>query len=146
MNEFVVVDASLVLKWLIEEEDSEQADDLLQRWRDEGVQLIAPHLMVFEAVNALHQRVLSDHFTVQRAASIVDDLISSEITLHDDPPIHRRALELANLLGQRAAYDAHYLALAERRECDLWTADARFHRAAATVTDRVRLLREYTPS
>jgi predicted nucleic acid-binding protein len=41
-----------------------------------------------------------------------------------------RAIEIAALTGQRASYDSHYLALAERLGCELWTADDRFRDAA----------------
>ena len=41
-------------------------------------------------------------------------------------------MELADQLQQGAVYDAHYLALAESLGCDLWTADARFSRAAGS--------------
>lgn len=37
-------------------------------------------------------------------------------------------------------FDAHYLALAEELDCEFWTADARFYRAATPTADRIRLL------
>jgi hypothetical protein len=52
--------------------------------------------------------------------------------------LHSRALELAGRLGQGATHDSHYLALAETLECDLWTADQRFRRAAGASVTRVR--------
>ena len=55
-----------------------------------------------------------------------------------------RALELASQLDQRDAYDSHYLALAEELDCDFWTADARFYRAAGSLVDRIRLLGSVT--
>lgn len=45
------------------------------------------------------------------------------ITLYGDRDLHRRALSLAKQLSLPAAYDAHYLALAERLNAELWTAD-----------------------
>ncbi len=39
-------------------------------------------------------------------------------------------MQPASQLKQNAAYDAHYLALAESFGCELWTADERFYRAA----------------
>jgi predicted nucleic acid-binding protein len=55
-----------------------------------------------------------------------------------------RAIEIAALTGQRASYDSHYLALAERLGCELWTADDRFRDAArgSRVQARVRGLSE----
>ncbi len=40
-----------------------------------------------------------------------------------------RAVEIARLTTQTDAYDSQFLALAERLQCDLWTADERFQRA-----------------
>ena len=64
------------------------------------------------------------------AADLMQDLMSLGIVLHQTPGLHGRALKLASQLGQGAAYDAHYMVLAENLGCDLWTADRRFHRAA----------------
>ena len=94
MSDFVVVDASLAFKWLVEEEYSDVAHAILQVWDRQGIGLAAPHLMPFEVTNALHRRVVR-----------------------------------ASQLRQGAAYDAHYMVLAENLGCDLWTADRRFHRA-----------------
>jgi predicted nucleic acid-binding protein len=48
-----------------------------------------------------------------------------EIDLTKDPAFNVRAMQLANLYGLPALYDAHYLALPEREECEFWTADTR---------------------
>ena len=47
-----------------------------------------------------------------------------------EPAVALRALEVADKLGLRASYDAHYLALAEHLGVELWTADDRFWNAA----------------
>lgn len=49
---------------------------------------------------------------------------------------------MADQLRQDAAYDAHYLALAETLNCDLWTADERFYRAASATFKFVKWLAE----
>ncbi len=58
VNGSVVVDASLAVKWLVEEDDSDKAHAVLQSWVARDVTRIAPHRMPFEVVNALHRRVL----------------------------------------------------------------------------------------
>ena len=55
MSDFVVVDASLAFKWLVEEENSEVAHAILQVWDRQGIGLAALHLMPFEITNALHR-------------------------------------------------------------------------------------------
>ena len=41
-----------------------------------------------------------------------------------------RGIEIAGLTKQRNAYDAQYLALAEREDTSFWTADKEFYDAA----------------
>ncbi len=53
MNGSVVVDASLAVKWLVEEDDSDRAHAALQAWVAQGITRIAPYLMPFEVANAL---------------------------------------------------------------------------------------------
>ena len=47
MSEFVVVDASVAFKWLVEEEYSDEVTSLARLWTDEGIQPTAPPLMHF---------------------------------------------------------------------------------------------------
>ena len=72
---------------------------------------------------------------------LVDVLLASGIELHDPPNLYGRALELASLLSQGAVYDAHYMALAEALDCELWTAGEKFFRAASTASRNVRWIR-----
>ena len=142
MSEFVVVDASVAFKWLVEEENSDKATALTRLWDDEGTHLAAPPLMPFEVANALHRRVVRGDLSVEVAADLMQDLMSLGVVLHETPNLHRRALELASRLKQGAVYDAHYLALAESLGCELWTADQRFYRAVSSSVDNVRWIGE----
>ena len=143
MNSFVVVDASLAFKWLVEEEHSDRAHAILQSWESRDARMTAPHLMAVEVTNALHRRVVRGELTVEAATDLIVSLLSSRLELHETPNLHGRALELASQLRQGAVYDSHYLALAETLDCDLWTADEKFYRAASPVTDNVRWIGEF---
>ena len=143
MNGLVVVDASLALKWLVEEEFSDKAHAVLRSWGNERAQLATPYLMLAEVTNALHRRVVRGELTVETAAGLLEDLMSLGIELHETPDLHGRALELASRLKQGAAYDAHYLVLAETLDCELWTADERFFHAAGPVSENVRWIGEF---
>ena len=100
MSEFVVVDASVAFKWLVEEEYSDEATSLTRHWADAGIQPAAPPLMPFEVANALHRRVVRRELSVEIAADLMQDLVSLGIALHESPNLHRRALELAGQLSQ----------------------------------------------
>ena len=133
MSGYVVVDASLAVKWLVREEGSDKALTILRAWHEEEVTLVAPHLLPFEVANALHRKVIRGELSVGDSARMILQLLGSQLELHQTTGLHARALELASELQQGAVYDAHYLALAEGLGCELWTADQRFHRAAESA-------------
>ncbi|MYH49013.1 MAG: type II toxin-antitoxin system VapC family toxin [Gammaproteobacteria bacterium] len=138
VNGSVVVDASLAVKWLVEEDDSDKAHALLQSWEARDVTRIAPHLLPFEVAHALHRRTLRGELKAGDGARMIARLLESRLELRQPPGLHVRALRLAGQLNQSAVYDAHYLALAEMLGCELWTADERFYRAASPGIDVVR--------
>ena len=134
MNDQVVVDASLAFKWLVKEIHTDQANDPGRLWNSQGARIAAPYLMPVEATNALHRRVARGELTVEAATQRMRSLLSSGLELHQPPQLHRRALELASQLSHGAAYDAHYLALAETLGCELWTAESVMFRSVRSIT------------
>lgn len=113
----VVVDASLALKWVEREPYSDQASELLQSWHKERRRLTAPTLFAYEATNAL--------LTVEIAKERLASLLENGPALEHDVALNLRALEIMQQFSLPSAYDAHYLALAEFRQCECWTADER---------------------
>ena len=142
MAGFVVVDASLAVKWLVTEDYTPEADALARYWDEQEIQMVAIHLMPMEVANTLHQYVRRGHLTLASATLHLGTILAAGIELRDATHLHTRALELASELRQGAVYDAHYLALAESLECELWTADQRFQRAASAAGRAVRWVGE----
>ncbi len=140
---FVVVDASLAVKWLVREEHTDKALAILRAWHDEEVTPTAPHLLPFEVANALHRKVFRGQLSVGDSVRLILQLLGSRLELHQTSGLHARALELASELQQGAVYDAHYLALAEEFGCELWTADQRFYRAVSAHLENVHWLGEF---
>ena len=105
-------------------------------WASQGTRSAAPYFMPVEVANALHRRVVRAEMSVHDGVRLIETLLSSGLELHETPSLHSRTLELASRLKQGAVYDAHYLALAETLDCDLWTADEKFYRAASPVTEQ----------
>ena len=144
MSGVVVVDASLAVKWLVREVHSDKAYALAHSWAREEVYPMAPYLMPVEVANALYKRVMRKEISLQEASSLLDGLLSTRIELREPAGVHVKAMELAAELKQDAVYDAHYLALAEALNCELWTADERFYRAATSGHTQVRWLGSFT--
>jgi predicted nucleic acid-binding protein len=133
VNGLVVVDASLAVKWLINEVYTDEAFALARSWVIMGTQPVAPYLLPVEGANVLYRRAVQQDLSLQAAIRLLGEFISAGIELMEPGGFHQRALNLADSLRQGAVYDAHYLALADMIGCELWTADERFFRAANTL-------------
>ncbi len=131
MNDVVIVDASFALKWVLLEEHSAKAIMLLDRWTSEGKAVIAPALFTYEVTNIIYRRVVRNLLTYEEAMQALTDLFSEGVSLNFShyEEISIQAMRLAHRYGLPASHDAHYLALAERENCEYWTADTRLWNA-----------------
>lgn len=134
MSGSLVVDASLALKWQVSEVWSDVASQLLIDWIGQDVNVMAPSLLTSEIANALYKRVRRGEITIGDAVASMNDFLAFDFEYVPLSGLSVRALELAAQFGLKAVYDAHYLALAEREGCELWTADERLWN---TVKDRL---------
>lgn len=127
MSDVVVVDASLAIKWVLREEDSARAIMLLNRWGSEGKAAIAPALFTYEVTNIIYRRVVRSLLTYEEAVQVLTDLFSTGVSLNFShyEDLSTQAMMLAHRYDLPASYDAHYLALAARENCEYWTADMR---------------------
>jgi predicted nucleic acid-binding protein len=121
----VVVDASLAVKWVEQEPYSIEAAALLENWQKQRRRLMAPALFAYEATNAIGKRVKRGQLTIETARERLASLLENGPALQHDVAVNLRALEIMERFALPSAYDAHYLALAESRRCECWTADER---------------------
>ena len=131
-----VVDASVVVKWMVDEEHSEAAASLLNG----GATLVAPALVFAEAANAL--------WAMRRRGDIgAADLANAVAILRTVPvAVPLSMLQLTAAAARLAAdldhpvYDCFYLALAVQTQYPMVTADRRFHdkvRGHPYLSDRI---------
>ena len=124
----LVVDASVAVKWLVAEEDSDAADRLLAG----GDDLYAPRLMVSEVANAVWRKARMGEIERGRAGILMAAVSEMPVHWSSDETVCVDAVRLAVALD-RPVYDCVYLALAHRVDAQLVTADARFANALATT-------------
>jgi len=132
------LDASVVLKLLVYESGSDAAIEWLTT--HEGELLVAPSLLLAEVASVLQRRVRTGELTPTERTDAIDVLESLEVRTVWDYDLIRRASVLADELDQATVYDTVYLAVAEREQCTLLTADRKFGKAAAAKYPLVRLL------
>jgi len=134
----VVVDASCAVKWMIEEEWTAEATELLRGWTRDDILPIAPAWIVCEVSNVLFQRFRNHQIRLADAQDNLRDLTRLVAIGTFDPALAPRAMELAQTLGLAKTYDCLYLALAEQIGCELWTADEQFWTAVKDDFPRVK--------
>ncbi len=145
MKRAIVVDTSIVLKWVLDEPDSTTALSLLSRCVNEGTVIQAPALLTYEVANALFQRVRKGEMSADKARQALEDVLLPELELNflEYTELSKRAIRLTQLYKLPATYDAHYLALAEYEKCEYWTADSRLCNAVKDKLPWVHQLSEY---
>ncbi len=123
----LVVDASIVAKWVMDEDGSDRA---LALRHEAG--LIAPSLIVSEVGNALWKAVRRGEVKNADAIAALGVAFGPFDALVPSEDLGVRALELAIAL-EHPVYDCVYLALAERERAPIITADRALLRAAKRV-------------
>ena len=124
-----VVDASVVLGWVLGETDA--ADTALLDDHIAGREpLVAPELLHYEALNVL---VRGAQLPAADAREAYDRLVALEIETYSLG--HAEYVTALALAAEHrvTVYDASYAALAQALHCPLVTADRRLARALATT-------------
>ena len=113
-----IVDASVAVKWVIEEEGSAMARRLSR------IPLEAPDLLLVECANILWKKARLGDLTAAEAKERLERLLRAPVRLAASRDLLTPALELSLEL-RHPVYDCLYLALAQRRGVPLVTADER---------------------
>jgi predicted nucleic acid-binding protein len=127
----VVVDANLVVALFVPLPYSHAAAERFAAWADAGEEILAPTLLEYEVSTALRRAVAAGLLAHKASVETMAHVLALGIrSVPPTPELHGKALAWADRLGRSRAYDSHYLAVAEERRADLWTADRRLARAA----------------
>jgi predicted nucleic acid-binding protein len=143
MNAAIVVDASVVIKWVLNEPGREHAAALLDEYEGGRIDLIAPRLLMTEVASALSKRCRRKELSPKGAEQAFRLIEARRPLLTDEPGELRFALSFS-LERQVSVFDALYVGLAILRRCDFVTADRRLYRSVARHYPFARLLSQIT--
>ncbi len=137
----LVIDASVAVKWVVEEEGTAEALALRH-----GARLIAPDLLIAECGNILWKKVRRQELSSEEALLAARLLQGADVELLPGRSLLEAAVRIAVEIDH-PAYDCLYLALAVATECRFVTADRRLLRTldqtrSSTLRDRALLLSE----
>lgn len=113
-----VVDASVAIKWFVDEARSGEARAVLAS----GQSIIAPDLIIAETCNTAWKKVRRGEISLEQAEAMVGALPLSFDRIVPSAPLSARAMELAQKFDH-PAYDCFYVALAESESAILVTDD-----------------------
>ena len=128
-----VVDANLVVEWLVSIDPEHPSIAAFDRLVDDRAEILAPPLLLMEVSNALLTGLRLSAWTGTTADRSRRRLEEIPIVLEDDPSDLRRAWELSRRFDDHPIYDMVYVALAERLGTPFITADARLRRRLVGV-------------
>lgn len=136
----VVVDASVVVKWFLEEDHSAEARALRDDHLSDVILAEAPAVMPFEVLNAARYSGALDRTELARVA---EALGQASIAVHDLRGDFAAKTVSVALSAGLSVYDASYVALAQLLDVPLYTADEEMVRVSKGH-GIVRHVREYS--
>jgi predicted nucleic acid-binding protein len=138
-----VVDASVALKFQFPDEEAVGPASLLLAHYVEGkIDLVAPTLLPYEIVSAVHVAINRKRIEETVGYRAVNYLVSLGIILHGFDELIETTFNLARRHGL-SPYDCCYLALAERLKCDFITGDRRLYNSCQSKIRRIKWIGDY---
>ena len=116
----IVVDASVVVKWFVEERYSGEALTIRDSFIEGLIDIAVPSILYFEVLNALKYSGAFGEDELKKIARILEDYQFTAYGL--EGAYAEKTVEVAMRKGI-TIYDASYVALALIEDADLYTAD-----------------------
>lgn len=143
----IVIDANVAVKWVIDEESTNRARDLLENSRRERRPLVGPPMLTSEVVNVIYQRLRSRdpdrHVTQAEAERALTEFLNIPIQLLAPAGLYEEGFALARDRGLTNIYDGLYVVLAEMLGVEMWTADQILLKALGPDAPWVRAIELY---
>ncbi len=137
----VVIDANILIAFgLADEPLHTQANQILSAWQTTKEQLTAPRLFRSEITAVVRKAVYQQRMTPEQGRAMLSQLLAYPVELHEDTDLLKEAYDLAVRFNRPRAYDTQYMALAERLDCEFWTADERLVNSTQVQFNRIRWL------
>src|ERR1700730_16828124 len=115
-----VLDASVLLKWVLNEPNVDAARKLREEFVSSIHELLSPDLYLIEVAHGLSKAHRRREITEEQANAYLADVLSTPPQFHQSAPLLTRAFELS-LQIRCGVYECIYAALAEVEGCEVIT-------------------------
>ncbi len=136
-----VLDASVIIKWFVVEEDSDKAEKILEQYKAATIDIIVPDIMIYEVANALR---FNPFFNRKEKQNCINRLYSLDMFMTS--PTEFSLIQSIKVAEEKdlTVYDTTYIVLAEHVGCGYITADEKCYKKVKDDYNFVRLLKNIT--
>jgi predicted nucleic acid-binding protein len=119
----IVVDASVALKWFLADEDNSQsALLLLDKYVSFELEIVSPTLLEYEVLNGLHIARKRGRLVQEKLILAIEGFVGLGIEQRSMSSIYPKVMHFSEAYSL-SVYDASYLAVADEERIEFITAD-----------------------
>jgi len=138
MTDYICMDANFAVRLVNSQSETDPWIVLWEEWQAAAKQIIAPTLFYYEITNAIYRMGRAGQLQEDEVQTALEDVFNLRISIKSDLQLHLQAVALAQQFDLPAAYDAHYLALAQDYRAIFYTGDKRlFNQVHSQFSDIV---------
>lgn len=132
----IVLDTSVILKWYLDEEDSDKALYFRSEYLNNLIDITVPDLILYEVSNALKY---NRDYIINDIKLVIESLFLSKINIVS-PTVEliSLAIEYANYFDV-SIYDSTYLALSSLLDFQFITADEKFYKKIIVKNKNIKI-------
>ncbi len=130
-----ILDCSVAIRWFVAQTHWQAAALLLDRFSRGETTFVAPDVIIPEFGHVMRKLVVGGKLSAEQGHAFLGSFLALPVEMKPARSLASRALELA-FEHSATFYDALYVALAEREDVKVVTADDRMTRAFASL-DRI---------
>lgn len=140
MNKSIIIDASVVAKWLLPDEENFTANLIKAEFAKNAISISIPNFIFYEVNNLLKSAILTGRLDIKRASSLYEAFLDFDFTVYWSKQLLKATLKRAFEL-KISSYDASYVCLAEHLQIPFFTADEKLVKKASSSL--VKVLNDY---
>lgn len=140
---YVVLDSGIFLATIMNEPFTSNSKRLIADLVLANMQIVVPALFHYKVVATLRKWLYRGMISLPDAIFAREELLTRTLIYILDFSLLRRAFDLATQYNRPTAYDSQYLAVAERYNCEFWTADEKLYNAIRQQNPYIRWIGNY---